>query len=337
MGKFLPQLTTRVGAGLVALAVGIVLLAVKYLAYRLTGSTAILSDALESIVNVLAALFAIGALLFARQPADRNHPYGHGKIEFFSAVFEGGLITFAALLILYEAIRALVAGPVVHDVDLGLLITLGAGIANAALGCFLVRIGRRHHSPALVADGQHVLSDFWTSIGVVVGLGLVLLTGSPVFDPLVAVVVGVNLAWMGIRLVRRAAGGLLDEEDVGLLQRLVTAMNANPLPGVIRVHHLRAIRSGYFTHVDAHMVVPEFWSVERAHELADTFEKRILASLPFEGEIVFHIDPCQSAYCAVCDVEECPIRMAPFVGKAPITVEEAVQPDQAMHTWAGTA
>lgn len=317
----------RLRAALVSLAVGSLLLAVKYVAYRLTGSTAILSDALESVVNVVAAAFALGGVLFAGRPADRNHPYGHGKIEFFSAVFEGGLISFAAVLITYQAGAALLLGVEIRAINAGLLITLAAGVVNAVLGWFLVRTGRRYQSLTLVADGQHVLTDFWTSLGVAVGLALVWLTGYSFFDPLVAGAVGLNLGWMGFRLVRHAAGGLLDEEDTELLGRLVGAINSKMTPGIIRVHYLRAIRSGRYTHVDAHVVVPQFWSVEQAHAATDDFERRVIESLPFAGEIVFHTDPCRQAYCVSCDVDPCAIRMAPFLGRLPITVAEAVERD----------
>src|SRR5262245_28807883 len=198
----------RVRAGLVSLVVGTVILAAKFWAYRLTGSTAILSDALESIVNVVAAVFALGGILFAAQPADRNHPYGHGKIEFFSAAFEGGLIAFAAILIVYEALSALVAGPELRALDVGLAIVGATGVANALLGVYLLRTGRRHTSLALEADGKHVLSDALTSAGIVVGLGLVRVTGLAWLDPLVACGVAGVLFWTGFRLVRVAAGGL---------------------------------------------------------------------------------------------------------------------------------
>src|SRR5262245_63725984 len=151
----------RVRTGVLSLVVAVVLLAAKYEAYVLTGSTAILSDALESIVNVVAAVFALGGLIFAGRPADRNHPYGHGKIEFFSAAFEGGLIAFAAVVIIYEVVQSLVAGVAVRRLESGLVIVLGAGLANLALGWFLVKTGRKHASLTLVADGQHVLSDFY--------------------------------------------------------------------------------------------------------------------------------------------------------------------------------
>jgi cation diffusion facilitator family transporter len=293
----------------------------------MTGSTAVLSDALESIVNVLAAVFALGGLLFAGRPADRNHPYGHGKIEFFSAAFEGGLIAFASILIVYEAVRSLVAGSDVHQIGLGLLIVLGSALVNLALGLYLVRTGRRYVSLTLIADGQHVLADVWTSAGIIVGLGLVRLTGRAWLDPVVALLVALWLMATGFRLVRHAAGGLLDEEDPLLLKRVLDALQKYVGGGVIRVHHLRAIRSGRFQHVEAHLVVPEFWSVEHAHDLSEDVAARVMRDLGAEGEMVFHTDPCHRIYCAVCDLEDCPIRREPFLKQTPLTLEEAVQPD----------
>jgi cation diffusion facilitator family transporter len=317
----------RLRAGIISLVVGSGLLWAKFYAYQLTGSHAILSDALESIVNVAAALFALGSLTLAGRPADRNHPYGHGKIEYFAAAFEGGLIAFAAILIIYEAGRGFFEAPGLQQLDLGLAITFGAGLVNAALGWFLVRTGRATQSLTLVADGKHVLSDFWTSVGVIVGLLLVRVTGITWFDPLVAAIVGLNLGWTGFWLVRHAAGGLLDEEDTALIGKLVQAFDTHRLPGIIRVHHLRAIRAGRFTHVDAHLVVPEYWPVDRAHVLAEAFEERVIKACGVEGEIVFHIDPCHRAYCEQCDVLDCPVRQAEFIARPPHTLEEAVRPD----------
>jgi cation diffusion facilitator family transporter len=318
----------RLRAVLVSVAVSMVLLAAKYQAYRLTGSTAILSDALESIVNVVAAVFAFGGIVFAGRPADRNHPYGHGKIEFFSAAFEGGLIAFAAVLIAYEVVLSLLRGPELQALDLGVAIVLGAGLMNLLLGWYLIRVGRRHDSLALIADGRHVLADFYTSAGVVVGLLLVRFTGLVWLDPLVAMVVALNLLWTGFRLVRVAAAGLLDEEDPALLDRLLKVLGPHLGGGVIRVHHLRAIRAGRFHHVDAHLVVPEFWSVERAHELTEDLASRVVKELGVEGEMTLHTDPCHRAYCAMCDLAGCPVRREDFRGRPPLTLDEAVRPDE---------
>ncbi|MDX2167139.1 MAG: cation diffusion facilitator family transporter [Deltaproteobacteria bacterium] len=317
----------RLRAGGIALVVGVILLGVKYLAYNLTGSTAILSDALESIVNVAAALFALGGLVVAGWPADRTHPYGHGKIEFFSAAFEGGLITFAAILIIKEAGEALLFGNQLRQLNLGLLITVGAGLANAALGFYLLRVGRRHHSLSLVADGTHVLADFWTSVATAVGLALVQLTGFAWLDPLVAALIGLNLIWAGLGLVRHAAGGLLDEEDPVLLERVVRALNTHLSPGVIGVYFLRAVRSGRVTHVTAHLLVPEFWRVEQAHELADTLARRVVQTLDLDGEITLHTTPCHRQFCARCEIADCPVRLLPFTGRPWIQLDDAVRPD----------
>jgi cation diffusion facilitator family transporter len=317
----------RLRAGLISLTVALLMLAAKYQAYRMTGSTAVLSDALESIVNVVAAVFALGGLVFAGRPADRNHPYGHGKIEFFSAAFEGGLIAFASVVIVYEAVLILLAGAAVRQISAGVVIVLVTGLVNLVLGWYLVRTGRRYNSLTLVADGKHVIADFWTSAGVVVGLLLVQLTGLAWLDPLVALLVALSLMWTGFRLVRHAAGGLLDEEDPALLSRVLAALQRYVGHGVIRVHHLRAIRSGRFHHVEAHLVVPEFWSVDRAHGVSEDVAARVIHDLGVEGEMVFHTDPCHRIYCATCDLEACPIRREPFLAATPLTLEEAVQPD----------
>ncbi len=317
----------RLRAMAISLAVSVGLLAAKYQAYHLTGSTAILSDALESIVNVVAAVFALGGIIFAGRPADRNHPYGHGKIEFFSAAFEGGLIAFAAVLIVYEVILSLLRGPDVRALDVGVPIVLGAGLVNLLLGWYLVRTGRRYDSLTLVADGRHVLADFYTSAGIVIGLLLVQFTGIAWLDPVVAAVVALNLMWTGFRLVRQAAGGLLDEEDTALLDRLLEVLQPHLGRGVIRVHHLRAIRAGRFHHVDAHLVVPEFWSVERSHELAEDLAERLIKEVGVEGEMTLHTDPCHRVYCRMCDLDDCPVRRETFAGRPRLTLEEAVQPD----------
>lgn len=322
-----PEARSRARAGLISLCTSLVLLAVKLEAYRRTGSSAVLSDALESIVNVLAALFGLGSIVFAGRPADRNHPYGHGKIEFFSAAFEGGLIAFAALLIVVEAVRSAWLGPELRSLDVGLVLVFGAGLANAVLGLFLLRTGRRHQSMALVADGKHVLSDSWTSAGIVVGLLAVKWTGFTWLDPLIAGCVAGLLFWTGWRLVREAAAGLLDEEDTQLLERLVKALAPRIGQGIVDVHGLRAMRAGRFHHVGAHLVVPEFWSVERAHVLSDELALRVIRELGIQGELEFHTDPCHRAHCPRCDLTDCPVRVEPFSGRAPLTLEQAVRPD----------
>jgi cation diffusion facilitator family transporter len=302
-------------------------MAAKFYGYWITGSAAVLSDALESVVNIVAAGFALWVVHIAGRPADRSHPYGHGKLEYFSAVFEGGLITIAAVIILYEAVMSWIRGPELRQLDVGLIIVFSAGVGNALLGWFLLYMGRKTQSITLTADGQHVLADFWTSLGVVIGLLLVRFTGLAWLDSVVALIVGILLARTGTRLVRRAAGGLLDEEDPVLLRHIVETFNRTAHPGIIRIHHLRAIRGGSEVHVDAHLVVPEFWAVEEAHDVMERFERTMVEELGVHGEILFHTDPCRRAYCPACDVESCPVRRAPHDTRVPVTVSEAIRPD----------
>lgn len=322
-----PAAPRHVAVLAVSLAVAVLLLGVKFWAYALTHSQAVFSDALEAIVNVVASGFALAVVTWAGRPADRDHPFGHGKLEFFSAVFEGGLIFGAGLVILWQAVLAFARGTTPEAIDVGLALTFAAGLVNGGLGWFLVRYGRRHHSAAIEADGHHLLSDFWTSIGVVCGLAAVALTGVWWFDPLVAALMGALLLVTGWRLVRRATGGLLDEEDPELLRRVVALLRPRVRDGLIRVHKLRAIRSGRFHHVSAHLIVPEFWTVQRAHDAAGTLAAGVLRELPGEGAIDFQTEPCERAWCAMCDLDACSVRAHPFVRHEPLTVDEAVAPD----------
>lgn len=308
--------------------VGVALLIAKFWAFRLTASQAVFSDAMESIVNVAAALLSIVVVTIANRPADKDHPYGHGKVEFFSAAFEGGLITFAALLICVEAIHALVVGRQLHELGVGVMVVIGAGVVNLLLGLFILRFGRRHHSPALVASGQHVISDWWTSVGVALGLGVVWLTGIQWLDPLVGLFVGMLLARTGLILVRRSVGGLLDEEDREILGTLARVIENEQPEGIIQVHHCRVIRSGRFHHIDAHVVVPEFWDVSEAHQYTEEFEAKIMTRYPNEGELHLHVDPCRRAYCMFCSVKDCPIRKRPFDRRRKLTVEELTDPQE---------
>lgn len=320
----------RVRAIVVSLVAGTAILALKALAWRLTESTALQSDALESVVNVVAAAFGLGAIIFAGQPADRDHPYGHGKMEFFAAAFEGGLISLASVLIVVSSVRALVQGDRPHDLGLGLAVNVGAGALNGLLGWYLLRRGRALGSKALEADGHHVLSDFVTTGGILAGLLVVAATGLWWLDPLIALVVGAWLGRTGFKLVRESAAALLDEEDGETIARLVTALDALIRQGVkghgvITVHGLRAMRAGRVTHVDVHMVVPEYRPVSEAHDGAERFEKALIAAADLEGEVHAHLDPCRKKYCARCTDEACPIRVEPYAGIPPVTADSATE------------
>lgn len=315
----------RAFAAAVALTGAFAVLGVKGFGALVTGSAVLFSDALESIVNVVAALFAVFAVRFASKPADREHPYGHGKMEHIAAAFEGGLITFAAAMIFYTAVRSLAVGPAVRSLDAGLGIAALAALMNLGLGAWILRQGKLTQSPTLVADGHHVLSDVWTTFGALVGLALVRLTGLPVFDPLAAIGVGLFLARTGVRLVRDAVHALLDREDPELVAKLVDAFNSAPMPGMTGVHRLRALRTGEEVHVDAHIYVPEHWTVKQAHEAVLAMERWVAERSGLKGELALHLDPCRVRPCANCDLPDCPSRRIAFSGSKSVTVEEAVR------------
>lgn len=280
----------RLRAAYGSLLASIAIFGVKTYGWWRTGSSALLSDALESIVNIIAAAFALFAIRWAASPPDREHPYGHGKIEYLSAAFEGGLVGFAAITIGYAAVRALVVGPALKDLDVGLLVAAGAAAANLALGVVLLRTGKRVDSPTLIADGHHVLSDVYTTIGAIIAVAIVKWTGLAWIDPVTALVLALMLLRTGWKLVVESASGLLDTEDPKLLEKLVRAFNECDLDGIGGVHHLRAIRSGNVVHVDAHVYVPEDWTVARAHVASHELERIVKEKSGIVGEIALHLD-----------------------------------------------
>lgn len=311
----------------VALIVSVALTGVKFFGWRLTLSQAVYSDFLESIVNIVAGIMAIFVVRYAAKPADRDHPYGHGKIEYFSAAFEGGLIAFAALMIFFEAFPVLLHPRPLDQLGVGAGIVFGCGVVNLILGTWLKRVGLRIGSPALAANGEHIISDFYTSAGVTFGLIIASVTGLSWIDPLVAILVGAQLGWTGLRVVRHSVGGLLDEEDVEFLRDLARAFSRIDFGGVIQVHRVRIMRSGRFHHIDAHVVVPEFWSVAEAHDRTEDFERRLLAEYRQPGDLRFHIDPCRRAYCRHCDVPNCPIREQAFEKRLEVDFEAMIGPE----------
>ncbi len=285
----------RFRAALLSLLTGLVMLALKMGAYVLTGSATVLSDALESVVHVAAVSFMFWCFRFSSAPPDAEHPYGHGKAEYLSIGFEGGAIVLAAAAIVWEAISGLINGHQPQQVDIGLWLIAIAAVINLALGAWLVRVGRRTGSAILIADGEHVLSDVWTSLGVIIGVGVIWLlpTASPLrvwVDGGVAILLALYILWVGGRLVRQAMRGLLDEVDPHAVERVVAAINQVRDPAWRDVHNLRLRVSGDFTYVDFHLVVPSLWSVAAAHAAVEQLEQHILAQLGAKGAVMIHLD-----------------------------------------------
>lgn len=281
---------SRVQAGWVSLGAGILILALKWLAYGLTGSVALYSDALESLVNVVAAAVVVFVLIVSARPPDQEHAYGHSKAEYFSSGFEGALILVAAALIVWEALGRLLAPKVPQALDAGVMVSLGAAAANAALGVFLLRTGKRENSPSLRADGAHLLTDVWTTLGVWAGIGLALLTGWWILDPLLAIVVGINILFTAYHLMRDSVAGLMDQgltpaELEALRSALGKAMGA-----AIQIHALKTRRSGPLVFVEFHLVVPATMSVAEADLLCDRLESAAREAFP-DAQLTIHVEP----------------------------------------------
>lgn len=292
-------------AALFALVLAVVLVAAKFFAFFLTSSAAIFSDACETVVNVAAAAFAIYSLVVAHTPADRDHPYGHGKIEFFAGGFEGGMIVLASLFAIGKAVLTLIQGGLRPEgLNAGILILAGALALNALAGLYLLRVGRRSGSLTLEADGRHLLADAVTSVCALVALMLVRLTGKLWIDPAAAIVVAIYIAGIGVTLMRRSAAGLMDRQDKAdqmLLQHILDAHvgAAGKAPHICSYHKLRHRHSGRYHWVDFHVVVPADWDVRRGHEVASAIEYEIEQALG-EGNATAHIEPCIAKGCGSC-------------------------------------
>lgn len=313
-------------ASILSLVFGFILLCFKFYAYHVTDSQSIFSDALESIVNVVAAIITVIVIVIAAKPADEDHPYGHGKIESMASTFEGGAILLAGILIVIQSIQVFFHGAAIHEIDLGLVIVLGAGLVNGLLGLYLYNRGKHYHSEALKSSGLHLLTDTLTSIGVLVGLGLVKLTGLLWIDPIVAAIFGSMLIYTGGGILVRSGNILIDGHDKETIETLRSLFEKHYRPGVIQIHFTRVIRSGHYHHIDCHMVVPEFWSVFDAHDFSEEFEKSIMSDYPVGGELHIHHDPCRMLYCNECELSQCPIRKDEFVQRREFNFEEMTAP-----------
>lgn len=291
----------RIWAARISVLVGLLMLAIKMTAYVQTGSSIILSDALESVVHVGATLFMFWCLRYSLRPPDLDHPYGHGKVEYFSVGFEGGMVALAALAVFWQVGHALWFGN--HQVvgpSQGLVLIAVAAVVNLALGLYLLRVGRSTGSVILIGDAFHVLSDVWTSAGALVGLGVVWLTGMALIDSLFAVALGAYILWAGLKLVREAIRGLMDQVDPKELARVVEAINEIREPEWLDCHNLRLRSSGDHVYVDFHLVVPADWSVARAHLAIERLERHILTRLKRPGAVLVHLDhPDSGEYRAI--------------------------------------
>ncbi len=288
------QLQSRHRAATISLVIGCGMLGLKMGAYLITNSATVLSDALESVVHVVATVFMFWCFRLSAAPPDAEHPYGHGRAEGLSIGFEGGMVALAGLAIAWEALHSIWQGAQPKDLGVGLWLIATAAAINLVLGAYLVRTGRGTGSPLLVADGQHVLADVWTSLGVLAGVGTMLLVHEPRWrswiDGLVAIGLAAYMVLVAAKLIRSAFAVLLDQIDPKLLQQILDAIAEIREPEWIDVHNLRCRTSGDHVFVDFHLTVPADWSVQEGHRAIERLEHHVLAKLGRPGAVLVHLD-----------------------------------------------
>ena len=306
-------------------AVSVLLLAVKFIAYYITGSVSVLTDAMESIVNVAAGFIGLYSLFVAAKPRDTDHPYGHGKAEFISSAIEGTLIVSAGAIIIYKAIEHLLYPVEIRKIDMGIILVSATAVVNYIMGYITVQKGKKNNSPALLAGGKHLQIDSYSTIGIILGLFLIYFTKINWIDSVVAIFFGTFAGFTGYKILRKSIAGIMDEADNELLDRMVRVLNTNRRENWVDLHNLRVIKYGAILHVDCHLTVPWYLNVNEAHfeidELASLIRKEFGESL----EIFVHSDGCLYVQCPICFKTDCPVRRHNFEKRIEWTLENILQ------------
>ncbi|HEY2720266.1 MAG TPA: cation diffusion facilitator family transporter [Chitinophagaceae bacterium] len=306
-------------------AISVILLGIKFLAYYLTHSVAILTDALESIVNVVAGFIGLYSLYIAALPRDINHPYGHGKAEFLSAAVEGTLICSAGSIIIYKAIQHFIYPAPISKIDKGMILVAFTAIVNFGVGIIGVKNGKKNQSLALIASGRHLLSDSYSTLGIVAGLILILVTKLLWIDSAIAMLFGIFIIYTGYRILRRSIAGIMDEADAELLVKMIKILNTNRRENWVDLHNLRVIKYGSILHVDCHLTVPWYLNVQDAHIENEALASLIRREFGQALELFAHADGCLYVQCPICIKTDCPVRQHTFEKKIDWTLENVVQ------------
>lgn len=309
--------------------VSVILMAGKFLAFFLTDSVGILTDAMESIVNVTAGFITLYSLHLAAKPKDEGHPFGHGKVELISASVEGLMILVAGALIVIEGVKRLFEPQMPERLDVGIIVVAAAGVANYIAGWYSIRMGRKYDSIALVAGGKHLHSDVWSTVGLVVGLILLYVTKIPWIDSALALIFGSLIGITGIQILRKTVGGLMDKADRQVLEEIVRVVDQHREVQWIDVHNLKAIRYGSFLYVDCDLTLPWYYNISQGHDACEALKCTLLAA--FDGRVLvsIHSDSCKERHCSHCQVCDCPYRRAPFEAPQPLTLAEMTKNDEA--------
>lgn len=299
----------------------VIILAIKFIAYYTTHSVAILTDALESIVNVAAGFIGLYSLYVAAKPRDFDHPYGHGKAEFISSAIEGTLISSAGAIILYKAVQNLINPVQLHKLDVGIWLIAVTAAVNYIIGYFCLATGKKNNSLALIASGKHLQSDSLSTVGIVTGLLLLFFTGLRWIDSVVAMLFGTIIIVTGYRILRQSVAGIMDEADLGILGKMVEILNANRQEDWVDMHNLRVIKYGSVLHVDCHLTVPWYYNVHEAHKEIDYLASLIRKEFGESLELFVHSDGCLPFSCQICKKSNCRERKNNFEKEIKWTLE----------------
>lgn len=309
-------------------AFGVILFIGKIIAWKLTNSDAVFSDAMESIVNVISAFMGLYSLYLAAKPKDEDHPYGHGKVEFVTSGIEGALIVIAGIMIIYEGINSLIVGKVLSKLDIGIWIIAATAVINYLLGYISIQKGKAENSIVLISSGKHLQSDTITTLGVVVSLIVVYFTRIYWLDSVVALGFGVYIIVVGYKIVRKSLSGIMDEQDPDLLEQIIQVLEENRKKEWIDVHNMKIQQFGAHLHIDAHITLPWYYSLRDAHNEMEKVIILLAKNTKRTVEFNFHMDDCKPFSCSVCQISNCPVREKDFVKRVVWTPENVTSVDK---------
>ncbi|MBC8046475.1 MAG: cation transporter [Fimbriimonadaceae bacterium] len=309
-----------------AVAVAILLLLIKFTAYLITHSNAILTDALESVVNIVAGAFGLYSLILAAKPKDKDHPYGHGKIEFISASIEGSMILIAGIIIIGKSGFNLFYPHSIQNIGSGIILITIAGAINFLMGWIMEKRGKKTNSLTLIAGGKHLKSDGWSTLGLLIGLALIYFFKYEWIDSVVAILFGLYISYEGIRIVRRSVAGIMDEADTELLNSIISTLNNNRGPNWVDIHNLRIIKYGSTLHFDSHLTIPYYFSIKEGHDELEKMEQLIHLNHETSSEWFVHVDACvPPMMCKICIKTDCTVRQAAFENRIEWNLENVLQ------------
>ncbi|MDR2236218.1 MAG: cation diffusion facilitator family transporter [Chryseobacterium sp.] len=318
----------KIGFQKIIAAFGVFLFVGKIIAWKLTNSDAVFSDAMESIVNVISAFMGLYSLYLAAKPKDEDHPYGHGKVEFVTSGIEGALIAIAGVMIIYEGIHSLIVGKTLSKLDLGIWIIAATAIVNYLLGYISIKKGRAENSLVLISSGKHLQSDTITTLGVVISLAIVYVTKIYWLDSAVALAFGAYIIFVGYKIVRKSLSGIMDEQDPELLHQIIRVLEENRHTEWIDVHNMKIQQFGASLHIDAHITLPWYYSLRDAHNEMEKMILLLAGHIKRNIEFNFHMDDCKPISCPVCQIKDCPVREKDFVKRVQWTPENVTSVDK---------